>query len=58
MQSSLRQQFGLGTDPRRIPPAERGVAKMMVNLYDIRGAADARDDVRVAQDADERRTAH
>src|SRR5712692_8725019 len=33
VQSSLRQQFGLGTDQRRIPPAERGIAEMMVNLY-------------------------
>jgi Fic family protein len=35
VQSSLRQQFGLGADQRRIPPAERGVAEMMVNLYQI-----------------------
>jgi Fic family protein len=33
VQSSLRQQFGLGADERRIPPAERGIAEMMVNLY-------------------------
>ena len=33
VQSSLRRQFGLGTDGRRIPPAERGIAEMMVNLY-------------------------
>jgi len=33
VQSSLRQQFGLGGDPRKIPPAERGIAEMMVNLY-------------------------
>jgi Fic family protein len=33
VQSSLRQQFGLGTDGRRIPPAERGIAEMMVDLY-------------------------
>ena len=33
VQSSLRQQFGLGADQRRIPAAERGVAEMMVNLY-------------------------
>jgi len=33
VQSSLRQQFGLGSDQRHIPPAERGVAEMMVNLY-------------------------
>jgi Fic family protein len=33
VQSSLRQQLGLGTDHRRVPPAERGVAEMMVDLY-------------------------
>jgi Fic family protein len=33
VQSSLRQQFGLGADNRRISPAERGVAEMMVDLY-------------------------
>jgi Fic family protein len=33
VQSSLRAQFGLGTDRRRIPPAERGIAEMMVDLY-------------------------
>ncbi len=33
LQSSLREQFGLGTDKRRVPPAERGIAEMMVDLY-------------------------
>lgn len=33
LQSSLRQQFGLGTEKRRVPPAERGIAEMMVDLY-------------------------
>jgi Fic family protein len=33
VQSSLRRQFGLEIDGRRIPPAERGIAEMMVNLY-------------------------
>jgi Fic family protein len=33
VQSSLRQQFGLGIDGRKIPPAERGIAEMMVDLY-------------------------
>ena len=33
VQSSLRRQFGLGTDDRRIPPAESGIAQMMVDLY-------------------------
>ena len=33
VQSSLREQFGLGTDKRRVPPAERGIAEMMVDLY-------------------------
>ena len=33
VQSSLRQQLGLSTNSRRIPPAERGIAEMMVDLY-------------------------
>src|SRR5271165_541980 len=33
VQSSLRAQFGLASDGRRIPPAERGIAEMMVDLY-------------------------
>lgn len=33
VQSSLRQQFGLGTETRRVPPAEHGIAEMMVDLY-------------------------
>ena len=33
VQSSLRQQFGLSADNCRIPPAERGIAEMMVDLY-------------------------
>jgi Fic family protein len=33
VQSSLRRQFGLGSDQRQIPPAERGIAEMMVDLY-------------------------
>jgi Fic family protein len=33
VQSSLRQQFGLESDARWIPPAERGVSEMMVDLY-------------------------
>jgi Fic family protein len=33
LQSSLRQQFGLSTDNRRVSPAERGIAEMMVALY-------------------------
>lgn len=33
VQSSLRQQFGLGTELRRIPPNARGIAEMMVDLY-------------------------
>jgi Fic family protein len=33
VQSSLRQQFGLATDQRRVSPAERGIAEMMVSLY-------------------------
>ncbi len=33
VQSSLRRQFGLQTDDRRIPPPEQGIAEMMVDLY-------------------------
>ncbi|MEI8140690.1 MAG: Fic family protein [bacterium] len=33
LQSSIRRQFGLKTDERRIPVAEQGLSEMMVNLY-------------------------
>ena len=33
LQSSIRRQFGLQTDHRRIPPAEQGLAEMMVSLF-------------------------
>jgi Fic family protein len=33
MQSSIRRQFGLATDQRKVPPAEEGISEMMVNLY-------------------------
>ncbi|MBC2665752.1 Fic family protein [Novosphingobium flavum] len=33
VQSSLRRQFGLEVGGRRIPPAERGIAEMMIALY-------------------------
>lgn len=33
VQSSIRRNFGLDTDSRRIPPAEQGIAEMMVDLY-------------------------
>lgn len=33
LQSSIRRQFGLEADRRRVPAAEQGVAEMMVNLY-------------------------
>src|SRR6204780_2854626 len=33
VQSSIRRQFGLATDNRRIRPAEEGVSEMMVDLY-------------------------
>ena len=33
LQSSICRQFGLKTDNRKIPPAEQGVAAMMVDLY-------------------------
>ena len=33
LQSSIRRNFGLATDNRRIPPAEQGIAQMMVEIY-------------------------
>lgn len=33
LQSSLRNQFGLGSENQRIPPKERGISEMMVDLY-------------------------
>jgi len=33
VQSSLRQQFGLSSTPRRVPAGERGISEMMVDLY-------------------------
>ena len=33
VQSSIRRNFGLDTDSRRIEPAERGIADMMTDLY-------------------------
>ena len=33
VQSSLRYQFGLGGQQAGVPPAERGIAQMMVDLY-------------------------
>ena len=33
LQSSIRRQFGLETDHRKVPPAEQGIAQMMVSLY-------------------------
>ncbi len=33
VQSSLRQQFGLGLEQPGVKPAERGISRMMVDLY-------------------------
>ena len=33
LQSSIRRNFGLTTDNRKIPAAEQGIAQMMVELY-------------------------
>lgn len=33
IQSSIRCNFGLDTDNRRVPPAERGIANLLVDLY-------------------------
>jgi Fic family protein len=34
VQSSVRKHFGLETDGRKVRPAERGIAELMVNLYE------------------------
>lgn len=39
VQSSLRRNFGLETDNRKIPPAEQGIADMMSDLYRHSGIA-------------------
>lgn len=33
LQSSIKRHFGLRSDHRKIPPAEHGIAEMMVDLY-------------------------
>ena len=33
VQSSIRRQFGLATDNRRVPAAEQAISEMMVDLY-------------------------
>lgn len=33
LQSSIKQNLGLTTDKRKVPPAEYGISEMMVNLY-------------------------
>ena len=33
LQSSLRRQFGLKTDNRKVAPGEQGIAEMLVDLY-------------------------
>ncbi|MBU1735038.1 MAG: Fic family protein [Verrucomicrobia bacterium] len=37
LRSSIRRQFGLQVDHRRVPAAEQGLAEMMVNLYETYG---------------------
>jgi len=34
LQSSIRRQFGLHTDQKKVPLAEQGIAEMMVDLYE------------------------
>src|SRR6266576_4485177 len=34
VQSSLRRQFGLAGDTRQVSPAEQGIARLMVDLYE------------------------
>src|SRR5258708_514424 len=31
--SSIRRNFGLSTDHRKVPPAEHGITEMMMHLY-------------------------
>lgn len=33
VQISIRRQFGLQTDSRKLPPSEQGISEMMVDLY-------------------------
>jgi Fic family protein len=33
LQSSIRRNFGLASDNRKIPPAEQGISQMMVDFY-------------------------
>jgi Fic family protein len=33
LQSSIRRQFGLMSDHRKVSPAEQGIAELMVSLY-------------------------
>lgn len=33
VQISIRRQFGLQTDNRKLPPSEQGISEMMVDLY-------------------------
>lgn len=33
VQSSIRRELGLGSDPRQVRPAEQGIGEMMVDLY-------------------------
>lgn len=33
LQSSIRRNFGLAADSRKVPPAEQGIAEMMTDLY-------------------------
>ena len=35
VQSSMRRNFGLETDNRKIPPAEQGIAAMMTDLLSL-----------------------
>ena len=56
VQSSLRHQFGLGADKPDIAPAERGIAQMMVDLYEQLLHAPHDKTLFLASHADERQT--
>ena len=54
VQSSIRRQFGLIGDRRRVTPAEAGVAEMMVALCRTFASPGSRNAVDLAPDADAR----
>ncbi len=59
VQSSLRQELGLGGGARRVAPAERGIAEMMADVYlHFADPLSHGDPVCLAQNGDGGRAAH